>query len=529
MNSTSVPAAETAKSTKHSTTSRQIRGSSLLLIGRSLSMAVNFVIQILIVRYLTKADYGAFAYVLSTFVLVGQSVATFGLDRALTRFVPIYHERGDYNKLFGTIIMVIGTIAALGAVIVAGVFAFQSWIGQALIGDQEGDRQLIMSLLLIMIGLAPIQAIDDLIAAMFAIFASPRSIFFRKYVLAPGLKLLVVLLLIVSQSDVFFLAQGYLAATALGVLIYGTVLVRVLQKQGLFQHFNLKTSEVPARELFAFTIPLLTSDLVYVVMNSSDGILLEHFHNVTEVAAFRVVQPAAVLNQFVLASFTLLFTPAAARMFARDDREGINTLYWQTAIWIAIISFPVFALTFSLAHPLTVLLYGQRYEQSWIILALLSFGYYFNAALGFNGLTLKVYGKLRYIVVINIIAALVNIAINLLLIPTYGALGAACGTCGTMFLHNILKQAGLGFGTGIKLFEQRYLKIYVSIVIAAIGLLAAQLVLGQVAGGWSGYIGFVLAVGISLLVLMLNRRSLNVGQTFPELLRFPLARRLFGE
>src|SRR6266542_4947084 len=261
MNSTSVPAAETAKSTKHSTTSRQIRGSSLLLIGRSLSMAVNFVIQILIVRYLTKADYGAFAYVLSTFVLVGQSVATFGLDRALTRFVPIYHERGDYNKLFGTIIMVIGTIAALGAVIVAGVFAFQSWIGQALIGDQEGDRQLIMSLLLIMIGLAPIQAIDDLIAAMFAIFASPRSIFFRKYVLAPGLKLLVVLLLIVSQSDVFFLAQGYLAATALGVLIYGTVLVRVLQKQGLFQHFNLKTSEVPARELFAFTIPLLTSDL----------------------------------------------------------------------------------------------------------------------------------------------------------------------------------------------------------------------------------------------------------------------------
>ncbi len=176
-----------------------------------------------------------------------------------------------------------------------------------------------------------------------------------------------------------------------------------------------------------------------------------------------------------------------------------------------------------------MLLYGQRYEQSWIILALLSFGYYFNAALGFNGLTLKVYGKLRYIVVINIIAALVNIAINLLLIPTYGALGAACGTCGTMFLHNILKQAGLGFGTGIKLFEQRYLKIYVSIVIAAIGLLAAQLVLGQVAGGWSGYIGFVLAVGISLLVLMLNRRSLNVGQTFPELLRFPLARRLFGE
>lgn len=528
-NSTNVIAAEAVKSPKQSTTNRQIRGSSLLLVGRSLSMAVNFAIQVIIVRYLTKADYGAFAYVLSTFVLVGQSLATFGLDRALARFVPIYHEQGDYDKLFGTILLVVGTITALGLAMIAGVFMFQNSIGQLVIGDQDGDRKLILALLLVMIGLAPIQALDDLMAALFAIFANPRSIFFRKYVLAPGLKLLVVLGLIFSQSNVFFLAQGYLAATTLGVVVYGTVLMRVLRKQGLFQHFNLKTIQFPWREVLAFTIPLLTSDLVYVVMNSSDGILLEHFHNVTEVAAFRVVQPAAVLNQFVLASFTLLFTPAAARLFARNDREGINTLYWQTAIWIAIISFPVFALTFSLAHPLTVLLYGQSYEQSWIILALLSFGYYFNAALGFNGLTLKVYGKLRYIVVINILAAVINIAINLLLIPRYGALGAAYGTCATMILHNILKQAGLGFGTGIKLFDWRYLKIYISIVVAALGLLVAQLVLAQVSGPWAGAIGFTFAIIASLLVLLLNRKSLNVGQNFPELLRFPLARRLLGE
>jgi O-antigen/teichoic acid export membrane protein len=529
MNSTSVPIADTTKGAKHNATSRQIRGSSLLLVGRSLSMAVNFAIQVLIVRYLSKSDYGAFAYVLSTFVLVGQSLATFGLDRAVTRYASIYHEQGLYNKLFGTIIMVVGTIATLGLAMILIVFGFQAWIAETLISDQDGDRQLIMSLLLIMISLAPLQAIDDLIAAMFAIFASPRSIFFRKYVLAPSLKLAVVLLLIFSQSSVFFLAQGYLFATAIGVFIYSFVLIKVLQKQGLFQHFNLKNIQIPAREVFAFTLPLLTSDLVYVVMNSSDGILLEHFHNVAEVAAFRVVQPAALLNQFVMASFTLLFTPMASRLFARNDREGINSLYWQTAIWMAIISFPIFALTFSLAHPLTILLYEPRYEASWIILALLSLGYYFNAALGFNGLTLKVYGKLRYIVAINILAAVVNIAINLLLIPKYGAFGAACGTCGTMLLHNVLKQVGLSQGTGIKLFDWRYLRVYISILVAAIGLLATQILLRQIPGNWPIYFGFLLAAVASLLVLGMNRKSLNVGQIFPELLQIPLARRLFGE
>lgn len=69
--------------TKSSSSRRQIRGSSLLLVGQFLSKAINFAVQVLIVRYLTKSDYGAFGYALSI-VALGESVATFGLDRAIT-------------------------------------------------------------------------------------------------------------------------------------------------------------------------------------------------------------------------------------------------------------------------------------------------------------------------------------------------------------------------------------------------------------------------------------------------------------
>jgi O-antigen/teichoic acid export membrane protein len=535
MESASTPSLEAASidkapRVKHSSTSRQIRGSSLMLVGRSMSMVVNFVIQVMIVRFLGRAHYGAFAYAMS-FVTVGQTLAVFGLDRAITRFVPIYHERRDYNKMFGTILLVIGTILSLGTVMIVGSYLFQGFIGQTLLSDQEADKAQVIALLLILIGLAPLQALDDLIAALFAIFASPRSIFFRKYVLSPGLKLTVVLLLIVGQSDEFFLAGGYLFAGILGVAVYAFTLIRTLGKQKLFENFRLGAIQIPARELFAFTIPLLTSDLVYVLMSSSDAVLLGHFRTTTEVGAFRVVLPTAILNQFVLQSFTLLFTPIAARLFARNDREGINNLYWQTAIWTSVLSFPIFALTFSLAHPITTLIYGNEWSDSAVILALLSFGYYFNAALGFNGLTLKVYGKLRYIVVVNILAAVVNVAINLWLIPLYGAFGAACGTCGTMIIHNILKQAGLRFGTGISLFEWKHFKVYLSIVIGAVGLLAVQSFM-PANYSWNQpyiYISFALAAIVSLVVVGLNRKDLNVGQTFPELLRLPLMRRLFGE
>lgn len=522
MDSTTTPI-ETASNnavpvTKHAAARRQIRGSTLLLVGQLLAKGVNFGVQVLIVRYLSKSDYGALAYALSI-VALGGNIALFGLDRAITRFVPIYHEQRDYNKLFGTIIMAVGTVLSLGIVITLLFYGFQGLVAQQLGVDQRS-----LALLLILISLTPVQAIDGLLIGMFAVFASPRSIFFRKHVLGPGLRLMVVLLLVLLRSDVYFLASGYLAASVLGIIIYSALLFHAMQSQGLFQHFNWWTAQWPWREVLAFTIPLLTSDILYMVMNTMDAVVLERSGGAVDVAALRAVDPTAVLNSLVMSAFTMLFTPLAARMFARNDREGINNLYWQTAVWIAVFTFPIFVVTFSLAQPITVLLYGSRYAQSALILTLLSLGYYFDAALGFNGLTLKVYGKLRYSVAINILAGLFNLAAILVLIPRYGAVGAALGTCSALIFHNILKQAGLRLGTGISLFEWRYLRVYLIIALSAVGLFLVQWAVSLPI-----YISLLLAALVSLIVLLTNRKLLNVGQMFPEVLRFPLARRFFGE
>lgn len=518
------PAVKTTETTtvkkkrKKTETERQLRGSSLLLIGRILSKGVGFIVQILTVRYLAKSDYGAFAYALSI-VAMGETIATFGLDRAVTRFLPIYHEQRDYGKMFGTLFLVLSTIVSLGVAMILVFYGLQGFISQNFINDQ-----LAVSLLLILIFLAPVQALDTILNGLFAVFSKPTAIFFRKYVLGPVLKLSVVLLLVFGGSSVHFLAGGYLAAGLIAVVIFSVVLVRVLQEQGLFEHFKRRELQFPTREVLSFTVPLLTSDLVYVLMGSLDAILLEYFQGTSDVAALRAVQPLAKLNQIVLASFGLLFTPAAARMFAKNDTQGINNLYWQNAVWIAVATFPVFALTFSLAQPITVLLFGERYASSAIILALLAFGYYFNAALGQNGLTLKVFGKVRYVMAINIIAAVLNVVANVLLIPRYGALGAAVGTFITLMIFNTLKQVGLGLGTGVKIIAREYYRTYLVLGVAAAGLLIVQV---TTAAPW--YVSIVLAGLVSLAVVVLNRQSLNVENTFPELLRLPLVPYLFGK
>ncbi|MCH9007068.1 flippase [candidate division KSB1 bacterium] len=502
---------------KSDPTRKQIRGSSLLLAGRFISTGLNFVSQILIVRHLSTTEYGAWTYALAM-VAFFQGISTLGLRRGITRFVPIYHENDEFDKLFGTIFMVLGTIAFMAVLIVGGIHFFPELITR-LINDKDQPIFVIM----ILIFMVPVEAIDGLLIALFASFSSPKLIFFRKHIMGPCLKVAVVLLLVFFNTTVLFLAYGWIFANALAVLIYVGMLIRMMRQRGFLAHFNLQKIRMPVKEIFSFTIPLMTSDLVNIVMHSVDTLLLGYYHNASEVAAYRVILPAAHFNKIVMASFGLLYTPLAARLFAKRDFAGINDLYWRTAVWMSILSFPVFALTFSLAQPLTVLLYGARYESSWLLLHMLSFAYYFNAVLGFNGLTLKVLGKIRYVVIINFAAALTNICLALILIPRYGALGAAIGTSVAMIVHNILKQAGLRLASGMMIFEWKYLSFYMIIAAGAIGLFLIQFFLTA-----SIYISMPLAMLVSLIIFAVTRRKLDIEDTFPELLKVPVLGWILG-
>jgi O-antigen/teichoic acid export membrane protein len=175
-----------------------------------------------------------------------------------------------------------------------------------------------------------------------------------------------------------------------------------------------------------------------------------------------------------------------------------------------------------LAEPLTALLYGARYEQSWFLLQLISFGYYFNVVLGFNGLTLKVFGKVRYVVIINFVAVGVNIILSFLLIPRYGALGAALAMAGSMIVHNILKQAGLRLASVVSVFNRQYLSFYIIITLCALGIFLFQILITN-----SIYILIPIAALVSLLVLRLCQEKLRIEETFPEVLKIPLAAFIF--
>lgn len=496
---------------------RHVRGSSVLLVGKVTSLAIGLATQILLVRYLSKSDYGAWGYALAVIAFF-QTICTLGLARSQTRFIPIYHEKQEFDKLFGIVALMVITILSTSALIICATYLAPDFIASLVSGNTEP-----VTLLFVMIFLVPVQAVDSVFEGLFASFLNPRAIFVRKYILGPSLKLFVVLLLISFESTVIFVAYGYLAAAAIGLTIYCGAFYSMAKNEGLLEKFSLKNITIPAAEVFAFTIPLMTSDLLSVLMHTTDTLFLGYFHDTEAIASYQAILPTVRINVMVMTSFSLLFTPIASRLFARQDTGGINELYWRTAIWLAVLTFPMFVLTFSLAEPLTVLLFGDRYSDSWVYLSILGFAYYCSAALGFNGVTLKVIGKVRYILALNGAIAVVNVVGNLALIPRYGALGATLATAGSMMLHNVLKQVGLKYLGHLQMFERNYLSIYCMIFAAGIGLFLLQLLAKP-----NAVLMFAVAALVVFAVLRHSQEKLDIESTFPEVSKIPLAKHVLG-
>jgi O-antigen/teichoic acid export membrane protein/glycosyltransferase involved in cell wall biosynthesis len=497
--------------------SEPIRGSSLLIVGRLLSLGVMCAVQVLIVRHLSRVDYGAWTLALSVVTLL-QGVAALGLDRSISRFVAIYREEGDQARLRGVILLLVTVVAVSGTGLAAVLSAFPSELAWFTRLDPE-----VVALLGIVIFLVPLEALDLFFIALFACLGQTRVIVLRRHVLAPALKLAVVVVLVAVGADVTFLAWGYLASSLVGLLLYTPLVARALRQLGLGRPGGAPAGvRIPARDVFAFTLPLLTADVASAVMANTGALALGVWSTLDQVAIFTVAVPLAALNQTVARNFTVMYTPAMSRLFARQQPDAIDAMYWRTAAWVAVLTFPVFVVTCSAAGALLHLLYGVKYLEAAGLLSLLAVGEYVNVAFGLSGLTLRLLNHVRYSVAINLVAAGAAVLACVLLVPRFGALGAAVATSGTMIVHGVLKQVGLA-AAGVRPFELRVAPLYVAIGVATVAVLMAQSVLPR-----QSTVPLVLAAAVSLALVLTSRHTLRVAETFPEVRRVPLLRALFA-
>jgi O-antigen/teichoic acid export membrane protein len=379
-----------------------------------------------------------------------------------------------------------------------------------------------MSLILLLIVLVPIEAVEVVLMRLFACFHRARQIFYLQYVTAPLSRLILVLVFILLRKDLAFLAIGRIALAIPTAVLYACMLLRIMRQEGLFRG-QRERIYLPFREIFVFSSPMILSTALSTVENALIVLLLDRSHGVSEVAFYRVVLPLAAMNNMIMNAFSWLYIPSASRLFAKNDQSGIDHLYWRTAAWISVLTFPIFALTFCFAGPIITFLYGQRYAQSGVVLAVLAIANYSNVALGFNGVTLKVLGRIRYVLASNLASALLKIVLALLLIPRFGAFGAAGAVAAGLLTYNLLMQWGLHAVARVRMFTREYFPLALFIAFMSSCLFLIRSITRS-----NFYLGVAFTALASWIVLMAARKELSIVEVFPETRRLPLIGRFLA-
>jgi O-antigen/teichoic acid export membrane protein len=488
----------------------QVRGSLLLLGGRMLGLAIEFAGQILLVRYLTKADFAAVAVALSV-VAIAYVFAVFGLDKAAGRFLAMLHERGEDNRLAGTV-MRMTSFVLINSVLIIGVFYAARAIEPDLLRTSP-------DLLPTLVFLIPIQAIGSLYVATYVVFGSARGLFVRRHVVAPVAGLLAIIAMAVGNGDAQVYAYLYLVANLIGTIVYPLGVASQLRE--LFRSRNTAHERgLSIRQLTAFSGPVVISDLVSIVLRGTLVVLLlEVLRTPEQVADFRAVLPVARQNLIVFETFTLMFLPIAVRLWMRRDGTATHQLYWQSAVWIAVLTFPILTLSLPMAGLTTVLLFGDEYAAAAPAMAVLALAFYVNAALGFNSLTLRAVGQVRYLLAADVVAAVVGVVVAIFAVQAMGSFGGALAILLAIVLQNAFYHVGLRRYTDVDPFDLRYLPVYGVITGAT-----AVLVVANVAAEPGLLASAMMSFAVTIVVFWLCRPWLALGQTFPELREIPIMR-----
>ncbi|XOV83301.1 MAG: oligosaccharide flippase family protein [bacterium] len=505
----------TTSGTGQQDTRRQLRGSGLLLFGRLGSKVINFGVQVAIVRILTKDDFGAFAYGLAI-VAAGELLVKIGLGQGANRFIPYHFERREYPEMLGILSAVTVMIMVLGLL---GWLALV-WLSYAEVsGFPSAGGALVV---LIIAFLAPLQAFDSIMVQTLACFSKARQIVIRKHVIGPGLRVAAVVCAFAAGGSPEVLAAAYLFGGVVGVVLCTTLVVKQL-----YVHEILPMApsmwRVPWAPLLRYSIPLISNDVVFITLTGVTTVLLMSTGGEAAVAAIRSVAPAAALNMLVAQSFVILFLPSATRLFAREDKAGLSHHHWESVAWVAVLSFPLFVLTFAVAPALVPLLFGTAYADSAVILAVLALGSFASVLMAFNSEFLQVVHKTQPLVWSNILVIVTSIVLALWLCPPLGALGAAIAVTVARILGVSVRQIFLLQCDAIGPVPYTLKLIWIRLTILSI-------ITGLVGWVWQPDILLQLfIVGIACFwLLRACARTLNIANTFPEVLRIPWLAKLIS-
>ena len=426
------------------------------LIGRGLRYGFNVVIA----RGLGFEALGVFAF--GMVVMKGGGVfARLGLDSAAKKFIPIYRTDDDPAKVSGTVLICLVAPLLAGTAVASALYLGYDVI-EALVGTtfHPTTRLFILSIPLIAVMMVGVNA-------TYGLKQTKYSVYIRDF----GQSIVALVLMATTAfvfSDLDLLIIGYLASIVFGIFLAVVFLLR----EGALR-FDIRP-DFEYKKIFVFSLPLTLAASIQYLVSWTDILVLGVFVPSDAVGLYQAAYQTSVLLVIVLQSANSIFPSLAADLHESGQNEQLARVYSAVTRWVTYLT--VLGLAFVLVYASELLsIFGPTVPQAQTALMILALGQTINAAVGPTGFLLIMTGYERLQLVNNVVAAILNLGLNLVLIQLYGIIGAAVATAISLSILNTLRLVEVWYLLNLQPYSWKYRKGAMAIAVTFPVLLLNQL------------------------------------------------------
>ncbi|WP_331235398.1 flippase [Natronorarus salvus] len=412
------------------------KGGSVVFIGSLVGMVISFVSVIVIGRLLGPTGYGAIGLG-STLLTAVSTLVLLGMNTGIGRYLPRYD---DPQRRRGVLVSGFQMVLPLSVLSAAIMIFFADEIATHAFNDPA-----VAPVIQVFALALPLASIEKL--SVGGIQGVKRTLpkVYVEDLTAHSVRLILAVAILLAGYGVVGVSFAYMlghgAAAALG-------LYYMWKYTSLFERVPAITMR---KELLAFSTPLVISAVMVKVLHDLDTLLLGYFASTGDVGIYYFIYPIATTITIVLTSFAFLFMPMLSERHSDDDTSEMKRLYQIVTKWIFVITLPLFAVLFVFSDVIIEFI-APEYAPGAIALSILALGFMTHAVAGPNYKTLTAIGETRLVMYDNIGAAVLNVALNLLLIPRYSFVGAAVATVLSYVAVNATFSYQLYTRTGIHPF-----------------------------------------------------------------------------
>ena len=441
------------------------------------SKGVGFVFQVLLARFLGPSGYGL--YVLGwTVTNYVQPIILLGLPDGLVRFIPGYLADDRPGAIRGLVYAAVAFALGLSLVATAVIYTFAGTIA-----GRVFQTPAFASVLRVFALTIPFYVLMRITTATAVGFQQVRYQQAIINVLFPLLK--------VTTIGAVFFAGFRLTGSVYGLLfaVFLSALAGVVLLPRVFSDISVTGStEFELARLFRYSLPLFLVGFSELALNQTDRLILGALTASAEVGLYNA---AYVLSQQTLLFFTALmtiFNPVVSDLYNTEQFDELETVYESVTRWILVVSLPVVVVGVIFA-PEMLTIFNEQFASGSSLLLLLFAAQLIFVSVG-PARELLVMTDYQDLILIDTVAMLViNIAMNLVLVPRFGAAGAAFATVLTIAVVQSVQVYQAARYVGVFPFDRAYLRVVVT------GLPFA--VLGCAA--WYFPLGFVPRVGVAVI------------------------------